>query len=229
VFEGAHGFYEAFAGGHEAGRLHDLLATLGERWEIEQLTFKPYPCGSIAHPYMDCALRLRERHDIRPPDIAFVRCRTAAGPVPRLWEPLAAKQNPPNGYAGKFSLPYLLAAILVTGRATLAEFTDEAVLDEAVREVARKVAYELDPTIDYPRRFIGHVAIGLRDGRVLEARQDHPRGGPEFPMTREELEAKFRGNAALALSPEEGARLARIVTDLAALPEMTALAGALGG
>src|SRR5712692_7745774 len=168
VFEGAHGFYQAFAGGHDETRLDDLLTSLGRKWEIEQLTFKPYPCGSIAHPYMDCALRLRERHRIRPDEIALVRCRTAEGPVPRLWEPLAAKQKPLNGYASKFSLPYLLAVILVKGRATLAEFTDEAVRDEAVLRVAAKVSYEHDSTIDYPRQFVGHVAIRLRDGRVVE-------------------------------------------------------------
>ena len=62
-----------------------------------------------------------------------------------------------------------------------------------------KVNYELDPTIDYPRQFVGHVRIRLKDGRTLEDRQDHPRGGPDFPMTREELEVKFRGNAGLLL------------------------------
>src|SRR5262249_30711638 len=69
VLEGEHGFYAAFAGGHEGRRLDALLATLGTEWELARLTFKPYPCGSIAHPYMDCALRLRERHGIRPDDI----------------------------------------------------------------------------------------------------------------------------------------------------------------
>jgi len=227
VFEGAHGFYQAFAGGHDESRLAELLATLGRAWEIEQLTFKPYPCGSIAHPYMDCAGRLRERHGIRPEQIAFVRCRTAEGPIPRLWEPLRAKHNPPNGYASKFSLPYLLAAILVKGRATLAEFTDEAVKDETVLRVAGKVSYEVDRTIDYPRQFIGHVAIGLGDGRVVEEQQDHPRGGPDFPMTREELETKFRGNAELAVPGEQASRLVRIVADLAAQPRISALTGAL--
>src|SRR5262249_10020749 len=227
VFEGAHGFYQAFAGGHDEARLADLLATLGRVWEIEQLTFKPYPCGSIAHPYMDCAVRLRERHGIRPEEIAFVRCRTAEGPIPRLWEPLAAKHHPPNGYASKFSLPYLLAAILVKGQVTLAEFTDEAVRDETVLRVAGKVSYEVDRTIDYPRQSIGHVAIGLNDGRVLEERQDHPRGGPDFPMTRVELEAKFLGNAALALPSDQAARVINIVSALATQPQLTALTDAL--
>jgi 2-methylcitrate dehydratase PrpD len=223
VFEGEHGFYQAFAGGYDEDRLDALTESLGATWELEQLTFKPYPCGSIAHPYMDCALRLRERHRIRPEEIAEIRCRTAAGPVPRLWEPLAAKHRPPNGYASKFSLPYLLAVILVKGRATLAEFTDDAVSDAAVLRVASTVAYELDPTIDYPRQFIGHVAIRLHDGRLLEERQDHPHGGPDFPMTRAEMEGKFRGNAALAVSDEGASRIVADVTRLATLPRLTAL------
>ena len=227
VFEGAHGFYQAFAGGYEEPRLDALLASLGRTWELAELTLKPYPCGSIAQPYMDCALRLQQQHQIKPEQIAGIRCRTAEGPIPRLWEPLASKHKPANGYAAKFSLPYLLALMLVKGRATLAEFTDEAARDQAVLAVAGKVGYEVDATIDYPRQFIGHVAIRLHDGRLLEERQDHPRGGPDFPMTREEVEAKFLGNAALALPEEQAARVVRIVGDLAAQAHVTELMDSL--
>ncbi len=216
VFEGQHGFYQAFASGADSAHLNQLLDSLGSVWELEQLTFKPYPCGSIAHPYMDCALRLRERSRVQPDQIAEIRCRTAPGPVPRLWEPLAAKHGPQNGYAAKFSLPYLVAVILVKGRAGLAEFTDEAVRDTAVLQVAAKVGYELDPTMEYPKRFGGHVRIRLKDGRVVEESQDHPRGGPEFPMTREELEAKFRGNAGLLLPRGKIEQIVRDVSEMAA-------------
>jgi 2-methylcitrate dehydratase PrpD len=227
VFEGAHGFYAAFAGGHDPARLEALLASLGRTWELANLTFKPYPCGSIAHPYMDCAGRLRERHRFRPDEIAEVRCRTAEGPVPRLWEPLAAKHRPQNGYAAKFSLPYLLASILVNGRATLADFTDQAVQDETLRRVAAKVYYDIDPTIDYPRHFIGHVTVRLTDGRRLEERQDHPRGGPDFPMTRDELTAKFRANAAEAIVEAQASRVVALVEALAAQPRVAPLMDAL--
>jgi 2-methylcitrate dehydratase PrpD len=221
VLEGAHGFYQAFAGGHDAGLLDGLLDTLGREWELAELTLKPYPCGSIAQPYMDCAARLRERHRVEPGAIAAIRCRTSAGPVPRLWEPLAAKHAPPNGYAAKFSLPYLIAVILVKGRAGLAEFTDAAAADPAVRAVAGRVTYELDPTIDYPRQFVGDVEITLADGRTLRERQDRPRGGPDAPLTTAEVAAKFRGNASLAL-PE--ARAAGIVAAVEALPGSASLA-----
>jgi 2-methylcitrate dehydratase PrpD len=227
VFEGTHGFYQAFAGGYEEPKLDALLASLGSKWELAELTLKPYPCGSIAQPYMDCALRLRQQHQITPEQIAGIRCRTAEGPVPRLWEPLASKHKPANGYAAKFSLPYLLAIMLVKGRATLADFTDEAARDRAVLDVAGKVAYDVDASIDYPRQFIGHVAIRLRDGRLLEERQDHPRGGPDFPMTGVEVEAKFLGNAALALPAEQSARVVNVVGDLAAQVDITGLMNSL--
>ena len=224
MFEGTHGLYQAFAGGHDRAKLESLLDTLGQAWELEALTLKPYPCGSIAQPYMDCARRLRSTHGLRAQHIAAIRCRTSAGPVPRLWEPLAAKHAPPNGYAAKFSLPYLIASILVRGKAGLAEFTDAAVLDAEVLSLTKLVTYEIDPGIDYPRQFVGDVAVTLADGRTLRERQDRPRGGPDAPLTRAELEAKFRGNATLALPP---AQVERVVTEVSALTAGGSLAALL--
>jgi len=171
VFEGAHGFYQAFAGGSVEGTVDGLLGTLGREWELEQLTLKPYPCGSIAQPYMDCALRLRDKHQIRPADIATVSCRTAEGPVPRLWEPLAAKHRPANGYAAKFSLPYLLAAMFVKGRASLAEFTDEAVR-AGCGASSRRPPARGEPGSSTGRPRLTHVA---RRGRGEVSRQRFPR------------------------------------------------------
>jgi 2-methylcitrate dehydratase PrpD len=93
--------------------------------------------------------------------------------------------------------------------------------------VAGKVYYDVDPTIDYPRHFVGHVAVRLTDGRVLEERQDHPRGGPEFPMTREELTAKFRANATEAVAEAQASRVIALVDALAAQPRLTGLMDAL--
>ncbi|MBI2535336.1 MAG: MmgE/PrpD family protein, partial [Deltaproteobacteria bacterium] len=134
-----------------------------------------------------------------PEKIAEVVCRTAEGPVHRLWEPLADKQKPASSYGAKFSLPYSIAVMLVRGRAGLDEFTEEAIRDPIVLGLAKKVRYALDPTIDYPRHFSGHVKITLDDGTVLEENQPHPRGGFEDPLPPGEIEEKFRSNARLAL------------------------------
>ena len=91
--------------------------------------------------------------------------------MPRLWEPLAAKHAPQNGYAAKFSLPYLLAVILTKGQASLAEFENDVVGDPEVLAVASRVGYELDPTIDYPRQFVGHVrCVSGMDGSSRSGR-----------------------------------------------------------
>src|SRR5216684_7160429 len=57
VFEGTHGFFHGFA--HTAkGNYEALVGDFGERWVSAALAFKPYPCGTMTHPYIDCARRL---------------------------------------------------------------------------------------------------------------------------------------------------------------------------
>lgn len=221
VFEGTHGFFNGF-GGKNDYRFEKLLE-LGQEWETPKLAFKSYPCGSISHPYMDCALKIKQKYALAPEKIAEVVCRTAEGPVHRLWEPLADKQKPASSYGAKFSLPYSLAVMLIRGRAGLDEFTDDAIREPEVLKLAAKVRYVLDPTIDYPRHFSGHVKIVLDDGTVLEENQPHPRGGLEDPLPPEEVEAKFRANARLALPAEIGEKIIDAVHHLEQLPSIGSL------
>ncbi len=118
-------------------------------------------------------------------------CEVGEGTVHRLWEPLAAKQRPPNGYAGKFSTPYCIAAGFVRGNVGLDAFTDDAVKDARVLALAAKVRYQIDPQNPYPRNFTGHIRAVLNDGSVVEERQPHMRGGAHEPLTRQDIEDKF--------------------------------------
>jgi 2-methylcitrate dehydratase PrpD len=176
---------------------------------------------------MDCALTLRQKYAIAPAQIAEIVCRTAEGPVHRLWEPLEQKRTPPTSYAAKFSLPFSIAVMLIRGKAGLDEFSDEAIRDSEILSLASKVRYELDPTIDYPRHFSGHVKIKLADGTVLEENQPHPRGGLESPLPPEEIEQKFRANARLALPAEKVDRIVDSVKKLEHLSSITALSDLL--
>jgi len=196
VFEGTHGFYQAFAGAPpDSGRLGSVIGTLGREWAIQRLMFKAYPCGSINQPYMDCAARIRTRPGFDPTAIREIVCRTAEGPVHRLWEPLAEKRRPTTSYGAKFSLPYCIALVLVDGQAGVDGFSDARARDPRILAVAAKVRYVLDPSLPYPKRFTGHVRVELADGRILEETQDAPRGGREYPLAPEELQEKFRVNA----------------------------------
>jgi 2-methylcitrate dehydratase PrpD len=177
---------------------------------------------------MDCALKLRQKYSVVAGAISEVVCRTAEGPVPRLWEPLDEKRRPSTSYGAKFSLPYSIAVMLIRGRAGLEEFSDETIRDAEILELAGKVRYELDPSIDYPRHFSGHVKIILKDGSVLEENQPHPRGGFEAPLPPEELVNKFRANAQLALPQEKVDKIIGVVNSLDELQSITSLTDLLG-
>jgi 2-methylcitrate dehydratase PrpD len=192
VFEGTHGLFNGFARTTE-GDYGALTDDFGERWVMESIVFKPYATGTMNQPYIDCALRLRARGVI-PEDVKDILCETAEGYVHRLWEPLASKHRPPNAYVAKFSAPFNIAVALVTGGAGLAAFTDDTANDPRVLALASKVRYVVNPNDPYPKAFTGHIRATLNDGRVVEERQPHIRGGAQEPLSRVEIETKFLGN-----------------------------------
>jgi 2-methylcitrate dehydratase PrpD len=194
VFEGAHGLYHGFARTTE-GDWDKLVGGFGERWVANSIAFKLYACGTMTQPYVDCARRLAEK-GVRAEEVVEVICEAAEGTLHRLWEPLADKQRPPNAYFAKFSQPYCIAAGFVLGHAGLEAFTEERVRDERLRSLAAKVRYEIDPGNPYPDEFTGHVRARLKDGRTLEERQGHLRGGRNEPLSRADIEEKFRLNCA---------------------------------
>src|ERR1700687_3404610 len=127
VLEGVHGLFHGFA--HTTkGDYAALTGDFGEKWVTETLAFKLYPCGTMTHPYIDCARRLAAK-GVKAEEVRELICEVGEGTVHRLWEPLAAKQRPPNGYAAKFATPYLLAAGFVHGGVGLGHFPEEAVRD----------------------------------------------------------------------------------------------------
>jgi 2-methylcitrate dehydratase PrpD len=192
VLEGIHGLFNGFARSAE-GDYAVLTEGFGEQWVMEGITFKPYATGTMNQPYVDCALRLAKR-GIRAEDVADVLCETAEGYVHRLWDPLPSKHRPPNEYVAKFSAPFNIAVAFVTGGAGLSAFTEQTVRDERILGLASKVRYVVNPNDPYPKAYTGHVRMTLKDGRVLEERQPHIRGGAHEPLTRAEIEDKFRGN-----------------------------------
>jgi 2-methylcitrate dehydratase PrpD len=194
VFEGVHGLFHGFA--HTAeGDYEALTGDFGARWVTDTLAFKPYPCGTMAQPYIDCARRLAAR-GIKPEDVAEIVCEVAEGTVHRLWEPLADKQCPRNGYAAKFAVPYLLATGFVHGGVGLSAFTEGAIRDPRVLALAATVKFVIDPDNPYPNNYTGHIRATLQDGSVIEDRQPYLRGGAQEPLTRQDVTDKFLLNTA---------------------------------
>jgi 2-methylcitrate dehydratase PrpD len=172
---------------------------------MENIAFKPYACGTMAQPFIDCAIRLGER-GVTAEQIRAIECNVGEGTVHRLWEPALEKHAPSTAYSAKFSVPYCIAVGVLDGAAGLAQFTEERVADPAVRALAAKVGYRIDPANEYPANYSGHLRTTLENGEVIEIEQPHLRGGRREPLSQAELEAKFFANAAHGGWPEARAR-----------------------
>ena len=193
VFEGTHGFFKAFAPSRSPD-FTPVLHRLGEEWLMQTIAFKPYPCGTMTQPFIDCAVALFAQ-GIDLDQVQGILCKVGEGTVHRLWEPLASKHRPKTSYAAKFSTPFCIAVALLDGRAGFGQFAEERVHDPAVQRLAAKVGYVIDPDDPYPANFTGNLRVTMADGTVREIRQDHMRGGAHAPLSDAEVEAKFHDNA----------------------------------
>jgi 2-methylcitrate dehydratase PrpD len=197
VLEGRFGLYHAFVGTRID--LEPQLADLGERWETPRIAFKAFPACHFIHGSLGATASLGGEVD--PDDVEDILVTVPEAGVSLVLEPADSKVAPRTDYEGKFSLQYSTAAMLVHGRVGLATYTPEALADERVLGLARKVRYETKEYPSYPAAFPGGVRIALRNGRTLEADFPYQLGAPENPMSEEQVRAKFRENAALAGGP----------------------------
>jgi 2-methylcitrate dehydratase PrpD len=173
VFEGAHGFYRAFAPSLTPD-FAPLVNGLGSRWVMEDVAFKPYACGTMTQPFIDCAIALAES-GVSVGAIDEIVCEVAEGTVHRLWEPLASKHGPPTPYAAKFSTPFCMAVGFIDRKAGFEQFTHDRIRDPQVLALASKIRYQINPADEYPKNFTGHLRARLRDGTAREFRQPHMR------------------------------------------------------
>ncbi len=193
VIEGPHGFFFAFAENSIPRAYTELTNGLGATWQAQSLAFKPYACGTMCQPFIDCALALR-RQGVTPTQIDNIHCTVGEGTVHRLWEPRTEKIAPSTAYAAKFSVPYCIAVAFADGAAGLEQFTDRRTAGADVRDLAARVTYEIDPDDEYPANYTGYLRVTLTDGRIVEARQPHLRGGRREPLDRGEIVDKMRAN-----------------------------------
>jgi 2-methylcitrate dehydratase PrpD len=221
VLDGPHGFFKAFAPSATPDFSH-VAGSLGRDWYAERIVFKPYACGTMIHPYIDCMIRLA-RTGVDPERIKAIVCPTGEGLVHRLWEPLSAKHAPPSGYAAKFSMPFCMAVGFFEGDAGLAQFDDTKTRDPKILRLARKISYVIDPDNAYPRNYSGHLRVEMDDGSRLAFDQPHMRGGVREPLTEGEIRAKFHANC--AHGGWSAATAERLDAWIAALPVHADLSG----
>jgi 2-methylcitrate dehydratase PrpD len=219
--EGQSGFFALYA----AGRYEpsDITDRLGERFLIEQLSFKQWPCCRGTHAYIEAVQALRRAHGFAAADITELRI--CGGELQRmLCEPRAQKRRPQTIIDAKFSLPFTLAVALRDDEVTLDSFTTEKLQEPLLLALAAKSCFEFRRGISQPTA--GEICITLNDGRMLHQSILHALGDPTRPLSDASLHEKFIDctmHAALPLTRHAAAALADRFMNLEREPDVGAL------
>ena len=209
VFEGRFGFLRAYL--DEDADPEAITRGLGEKWELARTFFKPYPANHFTHAGIDAAMELRGG-GLPLGEVEALELGVAAPVLRTIAQPEGEKARPATGYAAQFSGPFTVATALVGGGGlgvSLDDFTDEDIGDEEKLRLASLVTCHADEdcTDVFPNQFPAVLRARLKGGEVREVRVMHNRGGPENPLSDEELRTKFRANAGRALPEEQAAKL----------------------
>ena len=201
ALEAKRGWANVVAGGGTP-KLDELLNGLGETWEIETNSFKPFPCGIVCHPAIDAAIRCRveltQTHKLDPRDIKKVSLR-----VHPLVVELTSKKEPRDGLEAKFSVYHGCAVGLLYGKAGPAEYADEVVASTEVVSVRDRVSIEADSSLAADEAYL---SLEHSAGTKLEKHVDHAVGSLQVPMTDEQLTGKFVDQVSLVIGRDAATR-----------------------
>jgi 2-methylcitrate dehydratase PrpD len=182
------GYFALFG---DRDRLAAVPAALAEPWAMRRhgINVKKYPACYNTQRTADAALALSERLNVA--EIRRIRVTVEPGGL----DPLI-HHRPSSGLQSKFSGEYVASAALLDGRIGLGTFTDAAANRPAVRElVARaEVAESAKPPIGPAEWEYSYAVVEVEttEGDAVTHRVDVPRGDRRSPLSRGELEDKFR-------------------------------------
>ncbi len=167
-------------------------ADLGRLWTIELNYIKPYPICRWAHAAIDALDQLMRAHDLLPDRIAQIEVRTfaqAAALFPGM---------PQTSSQAQYSLPFALATRLVHGTIAPEHIQGAGLSDPQVAAALDKISVSEDTRHSdrFPLGRWSDVTVHTADGQIIHSGDVHAKGGPEMPVSLDEVEAKFHVMAA---------------------------------
>ncbi|MBI4207706.1 MAG: MmgE/PrpD family protein [Betaproteobacteria bacterium] len=189
ILEGRYGFFRTHADGEI--KWVRLFEGLGQRFEISDVYFKPYPCCRHYHAVIDGICALREQHGFSAEDVAHVDLGIYAVGVNGH-----DHKHCDNLLDAQMSAPCAAALALADGKVAASQFLPESLNRPEIQALLKRIDTHIDEECEriYPGRRSGAVHIALRDGRKLEVRVLDPKGEVANPLSDADLEHKFIAN-----------------------------------
>jgi 2-methylcitrate dehydratase PrpD len=225
ALDGPWGYFAVQGGGVSADKV--AQQGFGDPWSIIDpgVSIKPYPCGVLTHPTIDLMLKLVTENDIQPEDIEHVVVSAGSNILNPIRYPIAT-----NHLEAKFSLQAVLAMAALARKAGKVEFSDEFVQAEPMQAMQKRIETRFDPDIEAMGfdKMRSNIRIQLKDGNSVSGDADERyRGGPENPLTDDELKAKVRSCCEGVLDAGDTERLIDAALGVAEMDDAALLAGYL--
>ncbi|OGO30258.1 MAG: hypothetical protein A2Z29_09100 [Chloroflexi bacterium RBG_16_56_11] len=195
--EGELGIFNLYHGGkYDAG---SLTADLGKSFAGTSAAMKPYPCCRGAHDSVSLAEAMVGKHDIRPEDIEEITifCPDATS---FLLSPLEKRSRPENPVDAQFSIPWGVGAVFARRRASIGDYTEEAIRSRDILDVTARIRIREDSSLTKGQDSAVRISVKMKDGRAFT-------GQPETsldisgPLPWGEYERKFRDCASYSIQP----------------------------
>ncbi len=220
VFDHGHTVFRAFS---RAPRPELLTKDLGLRFDgVMELALKPYSCCAFLHPGLDALIGLVRAEDIEAKDVERLVIHFAKSGAHCI------DGNPLKSHSAQ----YALALAVKTHDVGVADlFFDRRDTDPEIAELSRRIEFvqdEAELEALFPDFYATRIELETRPGARFERRGDVARGYPETPMSRAEIEDKFRALAGSVASDRRVAAIEASVAGLWEAPEVADYAALLG-
>jgi 2-methylcitrate dehydratase PrpD len=194
--------------GQEADKAGALWGDLGQKWRIAEQYVKPVPVCRWTQPAARAVEQLRGQHpELQPHAIRQVEVRSFHEAVS------LSCREPAETDAAQYSLPFVVAAMLVHGRLSPDEIAGNGLKDPVVLDLCREMRLVEMPAYNalFPAERWADVRITLTDGRIIESGPVTTVGDPSSPLSPTELKAKFFSNAASGLGDDMAGELLHLL------------------
>jgi 2-methylcitrate dehydratase PrpD len=197
-----------------------LTADLGKRFAGTGVTMKPYPCCKGTHSYVDVALELVNKYNIKAKDVQDI---TVFCPDDKyfLLHPLEKRSRPENPVDAQFSIPWAVAVVFARGRAGIEDFTEEAIKSPDILDISGKIRLEVDASLK-PAGGVEPAKIGVttRSGRTYVAQTELHPGGPEKSLPFSAYERKFRDCVSSSVKPLSDKQIDEVIERIKQLEQL---------
>lgn len=214
--EGKYGFYNMYArDNYDPDR---IVKELGERFETENITFKPWPSCKHTHTSIQALMDVMSAEKLTADEIEQVHLSVFEASAMTL-EPFESKCRPESASIAKSSMPFVLGSIMAYGSIDIGSFREKRLNDPAIYKNARKVSYELNPALTKAQNQWVDVTVTTKKG-VFTRHLESSMGGTGYPLTEEQVREKFFSCCRLYRKPMSDKRIGALLDMIEHIEEL---------